>query len=93
MFRCKACRYELNADLNASINIAVKYLARDGTSVSGGPASDGLLSQAPAVVATRVCLNPTTSMAFVSWPENHTDGADGAGFEFRDKPPSLGGGI
>jgi len=45
VFKCKACGYELNADLNAAINIRAKYLVRDGTSIFDGPLPTGLLSQ------------------------------------------------
>lgn len=45
VFRCKKCGYELNADLNAAINIAAKYQVEDGTSVFDGPPSTGLLPQ------------------------------------------------
>jgi putative transposase len=40
VFHCRSCGYQLNADLNASINIREKYLtslAQDGTSVLSGP--------------------------------------------------------
>ena len=41
VFHCRSCGYQLNADLNASLNIREKYLtslAQDGTSVlSGSP--------------------------------------------------------
>jgi IS605 OrfB family transposase len=35
-FVCRTCGYELNADLNGARNIAAKYLAGDGKSVTGG---------------------------------------------------------
>ncbi len=40
VFLCRSCGYQLNADLNASINIREKYLtslAQDGTPVLSGP--------------------------------------------------------
>ncbi|SRR6266496_748429 len=44
LFLCRECGYQLNADLNASINIREKYvasLAQDGTSIlSGHPCQD-----------------------------------------------------
>ncbi|EFH84380.1 RNA-guided endonuclease InsQ/TnpB family protein [Ktedonobacter racemifer] len=47
VFHCRSCGYQLNADLNASYNIRDKFcLAQGGTSVLGGPLSDGLSSQA-----------------------------------------------
>jgi putative transposase len=45
VFKCRSCGYELNADLQASINIARKYLAGDGISVSGGLLPTSLSSQ------------------------------------------------
>lgn len=45
VFRCKKCGYELNADLNAAINIAAKYQVEDGISIFDGPPSTGLLPQ------------------------------------------------
>jgi IS605 OrfB family transposase len=44
-FLCRACGFELNADLNASRNIARKYLASGGMSAAGGPPSTGLSCQ------------------------------------------------
>ncbi len=44
-FVCRACGFELNADLNASRNIARKYLACNAISVAGGPSSTGLSRQ------------------------------------------------
>ena len=44
-FLCRACGFELNADLNAARNIARKYLASGGMSVAGGPLSTGLSCQ------------------------------------------------
>lgn len=44
-FLCKQCGYELNADLNAAINIRNKYHVEDGTSVFGGPPPTGLPPQ------------------------------------------------
>jgi len=41
-FLCRACGFELNADLNAARNIALKYLASGGMPVAGGPSSTGL---------------------------------------------------
>lgn len=41
-FRCRACGFELNADLNAARNIARKYLASGGMPAAGGPPSTGL---------------------------------------------------
>ncbi len=45
VFKCRKCGCELNADLNAAINIAAKYRVGDGKSVSGGPLSTGLSSR------------------------------------------------
>jgi IS605 OrfB family transposase len=43
LFLCRQCGYQLNADLNASLNIRDKHLATLGTSLSGGSPSSGLL--------------------------------------------------
>ncbi|GHO78183.1 transposase [Ktedonobacter sp. SOSP1-85] len=49
LFHCRFCGYQLNADLNAAINIRDKYcLAQNGRPVLSGPLSDGLSSQASA---------------------------------------------
>jgi putative transposase len=45
LFHCRECGFELNADLNASRNIAQKYLATLGKSESSGLLSISLLSQ------------------------------------------------
>lgn len=45
VFKCKSCGYELNADLNAAVNIAAKYRVEDGKSVFDGPLSTGLSPQ------------------------------------------------
>ncbi|MFL5661582.1 MAG: RNA-guided endonuclease InsQ/TnpB family protein [Ktedonobacteraceae bacterium] len=42
LFLCRKCGYCLNADLNAARNIKVKYLARLGISLTGGPSSSDL---------------------------------------------------
>lgn len=42
-FRCRNCGFELNADLNGSHNIAVKYLANVGIADAGGLLSTSLL--------------------------------------------------
>ncbi|RYX82353.1 transposase [bacterium] len=44
LFHCRECGFELNADLNASRNIAQKYLAALGKSEGSGVASITLLS-------------------------------------------------
>jgi putative transposase len=44
-FVCRACGFELNADLNAARNIAGKYLASGGMTAAGGPPSTGLSCQ------------------------------------------------
>lgn len=44
-FLCRACGFELNADLNAARNMARKYLAGSGIPVTGGPLSTGLSYQ------------------------------------------------
>lgn len=36
VFKCRSCGYELNADLNGSINVALKYLAENGISALSG---------------------------------------------------------
>ena len=41
-FVCRACGFELNADLNGARNIARKYLASGGMTAAGGPLSTGL---------------------------------------------------
>jgi putative transposase len=43
LFKCKSCGFELNADLNASRNIAQKYLAGSGKSAASGLLSTSLL--------------------------------------------------
>jgi putative transposase len=44
-FLCRACGFELNADLNAARNIAWKYLASGGMPAAGGPPPTGLSCQ------------------------------------------------
>ncbi|MER3403034.1 MAG: hypothetical protein C4337_06990 [Armatimonadota bacterium] len=44
-FLCRACGFELNADLNAARNIARNYLAGGGMSAACGPLSTGLSCQ------------------------------------------------
>lgn len=44
-FRCRACGYELNADLNGSRNIRDKHLAGEAIRASGGHPSECLSSQ------------------------------------------------
>lgn len=46
LFKCKSCGFELNADLNASRNIAQKYLAGGGKSATSGSLSTSLSCQA-----------------------------------------------
>jgi transposase len=41
-FKCQLCGFELNADLNGSRNIAVKYLASVGMTDAGGLLSTSL---------------------------------------------------
>jgi putative transposase len=45
LFLCKKCAYQLNADLNASINIRDKHLASVGTSFAGAGQSMPVSSQ------------------------------------------------
>ncbi len=81
VFLCKECGYELNADLNGSINIARKYL-----DALGIPECVGLPSESP--------LSQTTvPSSFVTWPKNHTDGVSGAEYGLETSPQPLGGGI
>lgn len=47
LFLCRQCGYELNADLNGSINIARKYLDAVGISECVGLPSESQLSQTP----------------------------------------------
>lgn len=49
-FVCRACGFELHADLNAARNIAAKYRASRGTSSTGAPSSTGVSSPLPSVV-------------------------------------------
>lgn len=49
-FVCRACGFELHADLNASRNIAVKYRASRGTASTGAPSSTGVSSPVRSVV-------------------------------------------
>ena len=51
LFACRSCGYQLNADLNGSRNIALKYLAIAGTSGDGGLRSTNLESQPSALDA------------------------------------------
>jgi transposase len=44
VFKCRSCGYELNADLNASVNIAQKYHVEDGIAVLDAPLSIGVSS-------------------------------------------------
>jgi transposase len=48
-FVCRACGFELNADLNAARNIVRKYLASGGMTAAGGPPSTGLSCQPASV--------------------------------------------
>jgi len=43
-FLCRACGFELHADLNAARNIAAKYRASRGISPTGAPSSTGVSS-------------------------------------------------
>jgi IS605 OrfB family transposase len=49
-FVCRACGFELHADLNAARNIAAKYRASRGTSSPGAPLPTGVSSPLPSVV-------------------------------------------
>jgi len=49
-FVCRACGFELHADLNASRNIAAKYRASRGTASTGAPLSTGVSSPVRSVV-------------------------------------------
>lgn len=67
VFLCRQCGYELNADLNGSINIAGKYLDAVGISECVGPPSDGPLSQPPFLPRGRIyplrpCRGPRTTL-------------------------------
>jgi len=45
VFKCRSCGYQLNADLNGSRNIALKYLAAAGIPGGSGLLSTSLSSQ------------------------------------------------
>ncbi len=49
-FRCRACGFELHADLNAARNVAAKYRASQGRAPTGAPASTGVSSPLRGVV-------------------------------------------
>lgn len=49
-FVCRACGFELHADLNASRNIAAKYRASRGRASTGAPSSTGVSSPVRSVV-------------------------------------------
>ena len=49
-FVCRACGFELHADLNAARNIAAKYRASQGTALTGVPLSTGVTSPVRSVV-------------------------------------------
>lgn len=51
VFKCRSCGYQLNADLNGSRNIALKYLATVGIPDAGGLLSISLSSQPSALDA------------------------------------------
>lgn len=51
VFKCRSCGYQLNADLNGSRNIALKYLASVGRPDTGGLLSISLSSQPSALDA------------------------------------------
>lgn len=51
VFKCRDCGYQLNADLNGSRNIALKYLASVGRPDTGGLLSTSLSSQPSALDA------------------------------------------
>lgn len=95
VFLCRQCGYELNADLNGAKNVAQKYLASVGISDAGGLPSESPLSQTPvpAEVPAPQGERQGLSSAFVSWPENHTDGVSGAENGLETSPQPLGGGI
>ncbi|MHB1455618.1 MAG: RNA-guided endonuclease InsQ/TnpB family protein [Armatimonadota bacterium] len=80
VFKCRLCAYELNAELNAGINIAAKYHVGDGISVSGGPLSIGL------------SLQSANSASYVSSPKKDIDGDKQFGPTASDKPSPLGEG-
>ncbi len=81
VFLCKECGYELNADLNGSINIARKYL-----DALGMPECVGLLSESP-------LSQPPVSAAVVSPPEKGIDAASGLEYGLGTSPQHSCGGI
>jgi IS605 OrfB family transposase len=56
LFLCRACAYQLNADLNAAYNIRDKHLATLGISSSSGPQSMGL-THPPSGEVQAVCFS------------------------------------
>ena len=44
VFKCRKCGYQLNADLNAALNIAAKYHAGGGISPAGGLRNQPIVS-------------------------------------------------
>jgi len=55
-FVCRTCGLDLHADLNASRNIAAKYRASQGTSLTGASLSTGVSSPFPSVVRPHASL-------------------------------------
>jgi IS605 OrfB family transposase len=49
-FVCRACGFELHADLNAARNIAAKYRTSRGRASTGTPSSTGVSSPLPCIV-------------------------------------------
>jgi putative transposase len=49
-FVCRACGFELHADLNAARNIAAKYRASQGRALAGAPSSTGVSSPLRSIV-------------------------------------------
>ena len=86
VFLCRQCGYELNADLNGSINIARKYIARKYLDAVGISDCVGLPSESPLSQTPVSAEGQDLSASVVSWPKNHIDAASGSEYGLGQAP-------